>query len=98
MKHIICKSTVFIFLLTVSSCKECITCSNVCYECTQHNGLICNTDLSSPDNLEVILQALTSSGSICSKVSPTESDELCNNKRGLQQVIEIYENQGYECK
>lgn len=76
-------------LLLVTSCKKCYICRNGCCERVSTGQLI---------NLEVILQALTSSGSICSKVSPTESDELCNNKRGLQQVIEIYENQGYECK
>lgn len=102
-KH--CLFTVVFALLGFASysCKKCITCSSICYNCIypvayqgKTSGILCSDEVGSLDSFNAVLYTLVHSrGDSCYRISPEKSYKYCESNKDF---INAVGNVGFNCK
>jgi len=81
----------FIVFTTLSSCKKCETCSNLCFSCSG-TIIICSTDYGSFERYFEAKTSIYSSNISCKDTLPSKIDEACSATRRI-----VLEELNYVC-
>lgn len=89
----------FIFILfTFSSCKKCIVCKNVCYDCGPSTNILCSSDFPSQAAFNALIQSVESTGRTCNLTTSSKNLEICDNKQTVKNFQDYYESLLYKCE
>ena len=82
-----------------SSCKKCITCSNICYRCINTNNdiAICSTDFTSWESYNRTIRDIELTGRTCNLITPTLVTDICDKPNSVKNFQSLYEQQQYKC-
>jgi hypothetical protein len=85
-----------VFVVEFTSCKKCIVCSNVCYQCT-NAGKTCSTDFPTIQAFDTILSSIEYMGDTCTLIQSTASYDICDRAETTKNFQTFFENTGYVC-
>lgn len=86
----------FSFILTLSSCKKCIVCTDRCYKCEAGQGkfdTLCNADFPTDQVFDTILKYNTN----CVKITSSNQIEFCDKSNNIKTIQANYESKRYTC-
>lgn len=86
-----------LFFVSLSGCKRCYNCSNVCYSCKHNNDILCNTDFVSEQSFTALINSMNNSGDSCMQVTPKSKYDVCDNTSSSKIFKKNLENQRYKC-
>ncbi len=94
MKSIIITAITSLMLLSLASCRKCVTCQNECYRCPGSSVLLCSTNYYNKKSWQSAKDAFSASSN-CMLVEPTESFKVCDEN--LDNLTYLYEKHNYYC-
>lgn len=83
--------------LVLASCRKCIECRNICYDCGPNTNVICSDAATTQAQFNALIQAIESTGKTCTLTSSTKIQRFCDKKSTLDNIKRAYEDDLYEC-
>ncbi len=90
----------FFVLITfsLSGCKKCIVCKNVCYDCGPSANILCSSDFPSQPAFDALLASVRSTGLTCNQTTSSKNFDVCDDKKTVKNFQDYYEQLLYKCE
>lgn len=85
-------------LLLISSCKKCIECHNVCYDCGPTANIVCSDIATTQAQFNALIESIESTGRTCTVTTSTKSFDVCDKPSTVKNFQDYYEEQLYKCE